>query len=160
MYHRDLYLEQETKYGYQNRYNNGDPLARASCILHLEERPGLETCSAARGSCDITVWLQLATPPQWCTRLCEACSASGGRGPPAPRGAVTPVCPMEHVPRFCRGKDPVCCLYRPERVGRGETRNVSRPRRPTQVELSITQVEIRFTSEQHTILTENHQMNL
>ena len=85
MYHRDLYLEQETKYGYQNRYNNGDPLARASCILHLEERPGLETCSAARGSCDITVWLQLATPPQWCTRLCEACSASGGWGPPAPR---------------------------------------------------------------------------
>ena len=65
MYHRDLYLEQETKYGYQNRYNNGDPLARASCILHLEERPGLDTWSLARGSRDITDHggRQLATPP-------------------------------------------------------------------------------------------------
>ena len=33
MYHRDLYLEQGTKYGYQNRSNNGDPLA--TCILLL-----------------------------------------------------------------------------------------------------------------------------
>ena len=83
MYHRDLYLEQETKYGYQNRYNNGDPLARASCILHLEERPGLDTWSLARGSRDITdhgvAPARHSTSPM-CTRL----SASGGWGPPAP----------------------------------------------------------------------------
>ena len=131
MYHRistwDRKLSTVTRT--DTRQNNGDPLARASCILHLEERPGLETCSAARGSCDITVWLQLATPPQWCTRLCEACSASGvGPSPPPLGGAVTPVCPVEHVPRFCQSESCCCCLYRPERA---------RPRRPTQVELSI-----------------------
>ena len=56
MCHRDLYLEQETKYGYQNRYNNGGPLARSSCQVGPEEEPG----RLARGSRDITVWRQLA----------------------------------------------------------------------------------------------------
>ena len=49
MYHRVLYLEQETKYGYQNRYN-GDPLAHAPCILHLEERPGLDVHGLLAGA--------------------------------------------------------------------------------------------------------------
>ena len=136
MYHRDLYLEQETKYGYQNRYNNGDPLARASCILHLEERPGLDTWSLARGSRDITD--HGVAPARHSTpHSAPDCLRLVGGAPLPLCGAATPVCPMEHVPRFCCCKDPVCRLYRPERAGRGETRNVSRPRRPTQVELSI-----------------------
>ena len=129
MYHRDLYLEQETKYGYQNRFN-GDPLARASCILHLEERPGLDTWSLARGSRDITD--HGVAPARHSTpHSAPDCLRLVGGAPLPLCGAATPVCPMEHVPRFCCCKDPVCRLYRPERAGRGETRNVSRPSRPT-----------------------------
>ena len=136
MYHRDLYLEQETKYGYQNRYKwwSSCNLHLASCIWRKGRvwTPGLLPGAVVISR--ITVWRQLATPPH----IVHQTVCVWWVGPPCTLGgAATPVCPMEHVPRFCCCKDPVCRLYRPERAGRGETRNVSRPRRPTQVELSI-----------------------
>ena len=148
-----FHLEQgRTKHIYQNRHIDGCPLG----CLHLAQGfagsgGGL---SGGKAGSILAVEISGAEAPARHAIPPVRYYGSHRRGPPDPFvGSAAQVRTWQHVSLLCCGESSACRLNsareRGHAVGRGISRRRGRPQQQV-IELSLSQVEISVTSEQHT----------